>query len=105
VNGGYFRVPPTDTMHDIRNAMLFAMEQQGVGVEVHNHEVGAMGQNEIGTRFAPLVQRADWMQIYKYTVWNVAQSYGKPATFMPRPGVGATGPGRPVHQPVCKGGK
>src|SRR5438094_297151 len=55
VKGGYFPVPPTDTLHDIRNAMALAMEQQGVDVEVHHHEVGAMGQNEIGTRFAPLV--------------------------------------------------
>src|SRR2546425_44078 len=55
VKGGYFPVPPTDTLLDIRNAMALAMEQQGVDVEVHHHEVGAMGQNEIGTRFAPLV--------------------------------------------------
>jgi len=105
VKGGYFPVPPTDTLLDIRNAMALAMEQQGVDVEVHHHEVGAMGQNEIGTRFAPLVQRADWMQIYKYTVWNVAQSYGKTATFMPKPIVGDNGSGMHVHQSVWKGGK
>ena len=72
VKGGYFPVPPIDTLRDIRNAMVLALEQQGVEVEVHHHEVAAAGQCEIGTRFAPLVQRADWMQILKYTVWNVA---------------------------------
>ena len=104
VKGGYFPVPPTDTLQDIRNAMCLALEQQGVEVEVHHHELGAMGQNEIGTRFAPLVQRADWMQILKYTVWNVAASYGKTATFMPKPVVGDNGSGMHVHQSVWKGG-
>jgi glutamine synthetase len=103
VKGGYFPVPPTDTQWDIRNAMSLALEQQGVEVEVHHHEVAAAGQNEIGTRFAPLVQRADWMQILKYTVWNVAASYGKTATFMPKPVVGDNGSGMHVHQSVWKG--
>ena len=105
VKGGYFPVPPTDTQLDIRNAMCLALEQQGVEVEVHHHEVAAAGQNEIGTRFAPLVQRADWMQILKYTVWNVAHSYGKTATFMPKPVVGDNGSGMHCHQSVWKGGK
>src|SRR6187549_1698242 len=104
VQGGYFPVPPADTLQDIRNAMCLALEQQGVEVEVHHHEVAAAGQNEIGTRFAPLVQRADWMQILKYTVWNVAASYGKTATFMPKPVVGDNGSGMHCHQSVWKGG-
>ena len=103
IKGGYFPVPPIDTLGDIRNAMVLALEQQGVEVEVHHHEVAAAGQCEIGTRFAPLVQRADWMQILKYTVWNTAASYGKTATFMPKPVVGDNGSGMHVHQSVWKG--
>jgi glutamine synthetase len=98
-------VPPADTLQDIRNAMVLALEGQGVECEVHHHEVAAAGQNEIGTRFNSLVKRADWMQILKYTVWNVAHSYGKTATFMPKPIVGDNGSGMHVHQSVWKDGK
>src|SRR4026208_618633 len=103
VKGGYFPVPPIDTLGDIRNAMCLALEQQGGEVEGRPHEGGAMGQNEIGSRFAPLVQRADWMQILKYTVWNTAASYGKTATFMPKPVVGGHGPGMHCHHNVSHG--
>jgi len=103
--GGYFPVPPVDSLQDIRNAMVLALEEQGVNVEVHHHEVAAPGQCEIGTHYAPLVQRADWMQILKYTVWNVAHSYGKTATFMPKPVVGDNGSGMHVHQSIWKGGQ
>jgi glutamine synthetase type I len=105
VKGGYFPVPPTDSMQDIRSEMCMLLEQQGVEVEVHHHEVAAPGQNEIGTKFASLVRRADWMQILKYTVWNVAASYGKTATFMPKPVVGDNGSGMHVHQSVWKDGQ
>jgi glutamine synthetase len=104
VKGGYFPVPPVDSLQDIRSAMVLAMEEQGVPVEVHHHEVAAPGQCEIGTKFAPLVQRADWLQILKYTVWNVAHSYGKTATFMPKPVVGDNGSGMHVHQSIWKDG-
>ena len=105
VKGGYFPVPPVDSLQDMRSAMCLALEEQGVEVEVHHHEVAAPGQCEIGTKFSTLVQRADWLQILKYTVWNVARSYGKTATFMPKPVVGDNGSGMHVHQSVWKGGQ
>jgi glutamine synthetase type I len=105
VKGGYFPVPPVDSQQDMRSAMCLALEEQGVEVEVHHHEVAAPGQNEIGTKFNSLVKRADWSQILKYTVLNVARSYGKTATFMPKPVVGDNGSGMHVHQSVWKGGQ
>ena len=105
VKGGYFPVPPVDSLQDLRSAMCLALEEQGVEVEVHHHEVAAPGQCEIGTKFAPLVQRADWIQILKYTVHNVAHQFGKTATFMPKPVVGDNGSGMHVHQSVWKDGK
>ena len=94
-----------DTLQDIRNAISLALEEQGVEVEVFHHEVGAAGQNEIGTKFNTLVKRADWMQILKYTVHMVAHTYGKTATFMPKPIVGDNGSGMHVHQSVWKSGQ
>jgi len=105
VKGGYFPVPPVDQLQDIRSAMCTALEDVGVEVEVHHHEVANAGQCEIGTKFETLVKRGDWNQRLKYVVQNVAHSYGKTATFMPKPIVGDNGSGMHVHMSIWKGGK
>ena len=102
IKGGYFPVPPIDSHSDLRAEMLSVMEDMGLKVEKHHHEV-APSQNELGFVFDTLVRTADNMQIYKYVVHNVAHSYGKTATFMPKPVIDDNGSGMHIHQSIWKG--
>ncbi|SDF17229.1 type I glutamate--ammonia ligase [Thalassobaculum litoreum] len=104
VKGGYFPVPPVDSGQDIRSEMLSVMDEMGVKVEKHHHEV-APSQHELGMEFGTLIQTADHLQIYKYVVKQVAAAYGKTATFMPKPITGDNGSGMHVHQSIWKEGK
>ncbi len=102
--GGYFPVPPVDSAQDMRGEMLAAMAAMGAKVEKHHHEV-ASAQHELGLKFETLVTIADHLQIYKYCIHQVAHSYGKSATFMPKPVYGDNGSGMHVHQSIWKDGK
>jgi glutamine synthetase len=104
VKGGYFPVAPVDGDVDLRAEMLSTMGEMGLIIEKHHHEV-AQSQHELGTRFATLTAMADQMQIYKYCVHNVAHSYGKTATFMPKPIYGDNGSGMHTHLSIWKEGK
>ena len=105
IKGGYFPVPPVDSLHDLRSQMCLAIEEMGVTTEVHHHEVGTAGQCEIGALFNTLVKKADETQILKYCVHNVAHIYGKTATFMPKPIAVDNGNGMHVHMSISKNGK
>jgi glutamine synthetase len=104
VKGGYFPVQPVDGDSDLRAEMLSTMGEMGLPIEKHHHEV-AQSQHELGTRFSTLTSMADQMQIYKYCVHNVAHSYGKTATFMPKPIYGDNGSGMHTHISIWKAGK
>ncbi len=104
IKGGYFPVPPVDAGADMRAEMCTVMTQMGVPAEKHHHEV-APSQHELGFGFGPMVSTADALQIYKYVVHMVAHSYGKTATFMPKPVFGDNGSGMHCHQSLWKDGK
>ncbi|WP_336288602.1 MULTISPECIES: type I glutamate--ammonia ligase [unclassified Bartonella] len=104
MKGGYFPVPPIDSCQDMRSEMLTTLKDMGVRVEKHHHEVAA-AQHELGIRFDTLVREADKMQIFKYVVHQIANSYGKTATFMPKPVFGDNGSGMHVHISIWKDGK
>ena len=102
--GGYFPVPPVDSLSDLRAEMVTTMQEMGLTMEKHHHEV-APSQNELGMLYDTLVRCADNMQIYKYCVHMVAHTYGKTATFMPKPVIDDNGSGMHTHQSIWKGGK
>lgn len=104
VKGGYFPVPPVDSLQDMRSAMCLVLEEMGQVTEVHHHEVATAGQCELGVRFNTLVKKADEVLELKYVVANIAHAYGKTATFMPKPIVGDNGNGMHVHQSLAKDG-
>src|SRR3569832_462022 len=104
VKGGYFPVPPVDSLQDMRGEMLAIMGDMGIQPEKHHHEV-ATAQHELGFKFNTLTKCGDYMQIYKYVIHQVAAAYGKSATFMPKPIYGDNGSGMHVHQSIWKGGK
>jgi len=102
---GYFPVPPMDSLQNVRSDMMLTMEQVGINVEVHHHEVGTAGQTEIDMRFDTLTKMADNLLKYKYVAKNVAHKHGKTVTFMPKPIFMDNGSGMHVHQSLWKGGK
>jgi glutamine synthetase len=105
IKEGYFPVPPTDSLQDIRSEMVLAMQNIGIEVEAQHHEVATGGQCEIDMKFSPLVEMADKLLKYKYVIKNVANRHGKTATFMPKPLFGDNGSGMHVHLSLWKGGQ
>lgn len=102
---GYFPVPPTDALMDLRNEMVMNLINCGIDVEAQHHEVASGGQCEIDLRFAPLVKAADQLLMFKYIVKNTAKKNNKTVTYMPKPIFGDNGSGMHVHTSLWKKGK
>jgi glutamine synthetase len=102
---GYFPVPPADTLQDIRSEMVLQLQEVGVPIEIHHHEVATAGQCEIDMRFGPMIRMADSLMWYKYIIKNVARQHNKTVTFMPKPMYGDNGSGMHCHQSLWKGGQ
>ncbi|TVR83630.1 MAG: type I glutamate--ammonia ligase [Rhodospirillales bacterium] len=104
IKGGYFPVPPVDSAQDLRSEMVSVMQEMGLNMDKHHHEV-APSQHELGLTYSSLLEAADNVQIYKYCTQMVAHTYGKSATFMPKPVAGDNGSGMHTHQSIWKDGK
>ncbi len=102
---GYFPVPPSDTLQNIRSEIVLELQKLGIQIEAHHHEVSTGGQCEIDMRFAPLTQMGDNLMWFKYVVKNVARRHNKTATFMPKPVYGDNGSGMHTHQSIWKNGE
>jgi glutamine synthetase len=102
---GYFPVPPTDSLQNLRSEMVIQLERLGVQIECQHHEVATAGQAEIDMRYSPLVEMADDLMLYKYVVKNIARRAGKTVTFMPKPLFEDNGSGMHTHQSLWKDGK
>ena len=102
---GYVPLPPLDTLQDFRTEVSNELKKVGIQVECHHHEVATAGQCEIDFRYSTLLGTADNLQLFKYTVRNVARRHGKGATFMPKPLYGDNGSGMHCHQSLWKGEK
>jgi glutamine synthetase len=102
---GYFPVPPTDSLEDMRTEMVTIMQRCGIQVEAQHHEVATAGQGEIDMRYSPLVIMADKLMLFKYIIKNVARQHGKTATFMPKPVFEDNGSGMHTHQSIWKDGQ
>jgi glutamine synthetase len=102
---GYFPVPPVDKLQDVRSRIVLALQEIGVEVEAHHHEVGTGGQAEIDLLYGPLTRMGDQMMMYKYIAKNIARQHGFTVTFMPKPLFGDNGSGMHVHQSLWKDGQ
>ena len=102
---GYFPVPPSDTLQDLRSEICLKLIEAGIDVEVHHHEVGTAGQGEIDIRFGELTDTGDKIALYKYIIKNIARANNLVATFMPKPLFQDNGSGMHVHQSLWKNGK
>jgi glutamine synthetase len=105
LKGGYFITPPSDELFDVRNEMVKTLEECGISVEAHHHEVATGGQMEIDVKYANLTKAGDNLMIYKYVIKNVARNYDLTVTFMPKPIYGDNGSGMHTHQSLWKNGK
>ncbi|HPU98939.1 MAG TPA: glutamine synthetase beta-grasp domain-containing protein, partial [Candidatus Hydrogenedentes bacterium] len=102
---GYFPIPPSDQLHNLRQEMVKVMLECGLTVECHHHEVATAGQCEIDLRFSPLTNMADQLTLYKYIIKNVARRHNKTVTFMPKPMFGDNGSGMHCHLSLWKNGQ